>query len=169
MADGFDRVQQEYATAKQAAERRRGVESPGKGGREEWRSGSRHAAGRSRAPIPIRPRIRVADATVEALGALAAGLPRGLLLVRDELAGWLGAFDKYGGGGADRAFAIEAYGGRAYVVDRMKNPEPLRIRHLSIGVLGGVQPDKLEMILNGPDDGLASRLLWACPTRSPDI
>lgn len=119
--------------------------------------------------VPIRPRIRVADATVEALGALAAGLPRGLLLVRDELAGWLGAFDKYGGGGSDRAFAIEMYGGRAYVVDRMKNPEPLRIRHLSIGVLGGVQPDKLEMILNGPDDGLVSRLLWAWPDAKPEF
>ncbi|WP_267407043.1 DUF3987 domain-containing protein, partial [Methylobacterium sp. GC_Met_1] len=111
----------------------------------------------------------MADAMVEALGALAAGLPRGLLLVRDELAGWLGAFDKYGGGGSDRAFAIEMYGGRAYVVDRMKNPEPLRIRHLSIGVLGGVQPDKLEMILNGPDDGLASRLLWAWPETKPEF
>jgi hypothetical protein len=101
--------------------------------------------------------------TTEKLGALAAALSRGLLLVRDELSGWLGGFDRYGGGGADRAFAIEMYGGRPYTIDRMKNAEPLRIRHLSIGVLGGVQPDKIPGIIDGPDDGLASRLLWAWP------
>ncbi|KAA0122230.1 DUF3987 domain-containing protein [Methylobacterium sp. P1-11] len=170
MADGFEQVQQEHATAKQACEARI----------EAWKVEVKTAVKTGNPPptvpddareppAPVRPRIRVADATVEALGALAAGLPRGLLLVRDELAGWLGAFDKYGGGGSDRAFAIEMYGGRAYVVDRMKNPEPLRIRHLSIGVLGGVQPDKLEMILNGPDDGLASRLLWAWPETKPEF
>jgi hypothetical protein len=119
-------------------------------------------------PSPsTRPRICVADTTTERLGALAAALPRGLLLIRDELSGWLGAFDKYGGAGSDRAFAIEMYGGRSYVVDRVKNPEPLRIRHLSVGVLGGVQPDKLSTIIDGPDDGLSSRILWAWPDATP--
>src|SRR4051812_28301553 len=54
-----------------------------------------------------------------------------------------------------------------YVVDRIKHPEPIRIRHLSIGVLGGVQPDKLSAIIEGPDDGLASRLVWAWPDAIP--
>lgn len=116
---------------------------------------------------PVRPRIRVADSTQEKLGALAAALPRGLLQVRDELAGWFGSFDRYGGGGADRAFAIEMYGGRSYTVDRMKHPEPLRIRHLSIGVLGGIQPDKISEILNTPDDGFISRMLWSWPEALP--
>jgi hypothetical protein len=49
----------------------------------------------------------------------------------------------------------------------MKSPEPLRIRHLSVGVLGGVQPDKIAGILDGPDDGLVSRLLWTWPDRKP--
>lgn len=170
MAHGFDQVQQEYATLRQTCDAKL----------EAWKLEVKAAVKNGDAPPaipsdaqepvpPVRPRIRVADATVEALGALAAGLPRGLLLVRDELAGWLGAFDKYGGGGADRAFAIEMYGGRAYVVDRMKNPEPLRIRHLSIGVLGGVQPEKLSVIIDGPDDGLASRLLWAWPDVQPEF
>jgi hypothetical protein len=116
---------------------------------------------------PERPRLQVADATVEKLGALSAALPRGLLLVRDELAGWFGAFDKYGGGGSDRAFAIEMYGGRSYTVDRMKSRKPLCIRHLSIGVIGGIQPDKLADVLDGPDDGLTSRFLWVFPDALP--
>ncbi|GEP04478.1 DUF3987 domain-containing protein [Methylobacterium oxalidis] len=170
MASSFEQLQQDHATIKQASAEKR----------EAWKvevkiavkHGSPSPAmppDAQEPPAPVRPRIRVADATVEALGALASGLPRGLLLVRDELAGWLGALDKYGGAGADRAFAIEMYGGRAHVVDRMKNPEPLRIRHLSIGVLGGVQPDRLAMILNSPDDGLASRLLWAWPDTRPEF
>lgn len=116
---------------------------------------------------PIQPRIRVADATVEKLAVLAAALPRGLLMVRDELAGWLGAFDRYGGSGSDRAFAVEMYGGRSYRVDRMRTTEPLSIRHLSIGILGGIQPDKVSGVLNGPDDGLVARFLWSWPDALP--
>src|SRR3712207_7692377 len=55
----------------------------------------------------------------------------------------------------------------SYTVDRMKNPEPLRIRHLSIGVVGGIQPDKLTGVLDGPDDGLAARFLWTWPDALP--
>ena len=91
------------------------------------------------------------------------------MLARDELSGWLGSFDKYGGGGADRAFAIEMYGGRSYVIDRVKNGEPLKIDHLSVSVLGGIQPDKLSMVTTGPDDGLTSRFLWSWPDQVVDF
>src|SRR3712207_9590504 len=56
---------------------------------------------------------------------------------------------------------------RSYVVDRMRSSEPLQIRHLSVGVLGGVQPDKLPAIIAGPDDGLAARFLWSWPDVLP--
>jgi hypothetical protein len=116
---------------------------------------------------PERPRVRVSDATVEKLASLAAALPRGLLLHRDEIAGWLGAFDKYGGGGSDRAFWLEAYGGRAFVVDRVKHKEPIHVAHLSIAVLGGIQPDKLPKIIGGAEDGFAARFLFAWPETEP--
>jgi hypothetical protein len=169
MAAGFDDLNRDYETRKHIAEAKR----------EAWKAEVKKVAVKpgEQPPAmptdaadptpPSRPRIRVADATTERLGALAAALPRGLLLQRDELSGWLGSFDRYGGGGSDRAFAIEMYGGRSYVVDRMKNPEPLRVRHLSVGVLGGVQPDKLSAIIDGSDDGLASRILWAWPETTP--
>ena len=168
MAAGFDELSRDYETRKHVAEARHeawriDVKAAVKGGTPPP---SRPADAEEPAP-PTRPRIRIADATTERLGALASALPRGLLLQRDELSGWLGAFDKYGGGGSDRAFAIEMYGGRSYVVDRMKNPESLRVRHLSVGVLGGVQPDKLSAIIDGPDDGLSSRILWTWPDTTP--
>src|SRR5205085_2043990 len=43
------------------------------------------------------------------------------------------------------------------------------IRNLSVAVLGGVQPDKIAVITGGPDDGLASRLLWAWPEAAPSF
>jgi hypothetical protein len=170
LAAGYDDTRRDHETKIQVA----------KATREDWEAKVKTAIKEGKPPppmplqaeveeLPPRPRIRIADATVEAKAKLASALPRGLLLVRDELSGWLGSFDKYGGGGADRAFALEMYGGRAYVVDRVKNPLPIRIAHLSIGVLGGVQPDKLGLVLEGPDDGLAARLLWTWPDALPEF
>ncbi|HYF56582.1 MAG TPA: DUF3987 domain-containing protein, partial [Salinarimonas sp.] len=170
MGAGFEAVMAEYESKRVAAEVRR----------ELWERAVEAAikAGESPPPmtedaeapaLPVQPRIRVTDATLEKLGLLAAGLPRGLLLVRDELAGWLGAFDRYGGAGADRAFSLEMYGGRAYAVDRVKHAEPIRIRHLSVGVLGSIQPDRLAGIIDGPEDGLVARFLWCWPEAIPDF
>jgi hypothetical protein len=117
---------------------------------------------------PARPRLLIADATIEAIQARLAGLPRGLATLRDELSGWIGSFDRYGGGGgADRAFMLEAYGGNAYTVDRKKDDEPLRIPFCALNVVGGIQPDKLDMIFGGGDDGFASRFMFVWPDRVP--
>lgn len=112
---------------------------------------------------PTRERIVVSDATTEKLAALAADNPRGLLRLCDELAGWLESFGRYGGGGTDRAFALQCFDGGSYRLDRVKHPLPIAIPHLSIGVLGGIQPDRLEPLFAAPDDGLVSRFLWCWP------
>ena len=121
-------------------------------------------------PEPKRPRIVMSDATMEAAAQLIAAHPSGLLMLRDELAGWIGGLDKYGGGaGAERAFWLEAWGGRSKVVDRVKfEGKELFVPHLSIGVLGGIQPDRLAtLILSGDDDGLAARFILAWPEPAP--
>ena len=118
--------------------------------------------------MPVRPRLYVSDPTVEAMGRLLASHPRGLLFYRDELGGWPANFDRYGGGG-DRAFWSESFGGRPYIIDRVKlGREPICIPHLSIGVTGGIQPDRLaRLLMSGDDDGLASRLLMTWPESVP--
>jgi hypothetical protein len=85
-------------------------------------------------PEPIRPRLMVADTTQEKLALLLSAHSKGLLLHRDELFGWLGSFDRYSGGGGERAFWIEAYGGRQFVVDRVKLKDPIVIPHLTINI-----------------------------------
>ena len=117
---------------------------------------------------PVRPRVHVSDATPEALGKLLSGHPRGLLFYRDELSGWLGNFDRYGGAGGDRAFWAEAFGGRPYTIDRVKHGEPILIPRLSVAVVGGIQPDKLRtMLIAGDDDGLPARFLFIWPKAVP--
>ncbi|MFC3053226.1 DUF3987 domain-containing protein [Kordiimonas pumila] len=107
--------------------------------------------------MPVRKRLTVRDATIEALLAALKGQPKGLLMVRDELAGWFASFDRYSGSkGGDRALWLEAYGGRPYTLDRVKNGgTPFHIPSLAIAVIGGIQPDRLQScLLKGDDDGL---------------
>jgi hypothetical protein len=117
-------------------------------------------------PKPIRPRARAVDATVEKLATILEGLPKGVLYVRDELAGWLMNLSRYSNG-TDRPFWLEGYVGGPYQVDRVKNPDPVFIPHLTIPLFGTIQPDRLADALVGADDGLPSRFLWTWPAAHP--
>ncbi len=117
-------------------------------------------------PKPERPRLFLSDVTMERVAAiLASAAPRGLLMVRDELAGWLKGMTSYNEAG--RAFWIEAYGGRPYRVERQKLEEPIIIPRLAVGVLGTTQPDKVAQMFKEADDGLLARLTWAWPDATP--
>ena len=117
---------------------------------------------------PLMPRVMAMDATTEELQHLLSGQPRGLLYMRDELAGWLGNLDRYGGHGADRAFYIEAWNGGPYVADRVKHRgQPVRIERTSLAILGGMQPDRLREVLTGPEDGSTTRFAWVWPETAP--
>lgn len=115
---------------------------------------------------PVRRRPVVQDATVEALAVILSGNPAGTLMVRDELAGWLN-FDKYSNG--NRAFWLEAFGGRSFTVDRLKNGgKPIHLSFSGVSVVGGIQPDRLsDDLLGGVDDGLVARFLWCWPDKVP--
>jgi hypothetical protein len=146
---------------------------------EEWREKVRKAAiGQSVAPErppgavepvrPPRPRILAMDTSTEKLQRLLAECPRGLLHSRDELSGWLGSFDRYGGNGVDRAFYLECWNGGTYVCDRVHHHDkPVRIEHASLAIIGGMVPDKLRDVFSGADDGLAERFIYIWPDPSP--
>jgi hypothetical protein len=108
------------------------------------------------------PRVVITDATVEATAAILAGNPKGLVLCRDEGSAWLGNIDKHGDG--DRAFWLEAYGGRSHTVDRKKHPEPIRIGHVAVSIVAGIQPDRLAtLLMRGDDDGMSARFQFTWP------
>jgi hypothetical protein len=115
---------------------------------------------------PQEPRLRQNDITIEKVAVLlAAAAPKGLLIIRDELAGWISGMTSYNDAG--RAFWVEAYGGRPYRVERQKHPEPIVVPRLAVAVYGGVQPDRLGPLMRDADDGLLARLLWAWPDPIP--
>ena len=108
------------------------------------------------------------DTTTDELQHLLAEQPRGLLYLRDELSGWLGNHDRYGGNGGDRAFFLECWNGGPYVADRVKyRGQPVRIPRAALAILGGMQPDRLHKALAGADDGLAARFAYVWPDPVP--
>lgn len=122
---------------------------------------------------PLAVRYIVSDTTVEALHPLLLENPRGLLLARDELAGWLGSFDRYakgGKGGADSAHWLSMHGGESIIVDRKTGiPRTIFVPQAYVSVCGGIQPGILNRALGVEhrESGLAARLLLTCPPRRP--
>ena len=107
-------------------------------------------------------RYIVNDGTVEKIGELLNQNPRGLLMCRDELSGWLRNLDKTGREG-DREFFLEAWNGDGgFTYDRIGRGT-LHIEALTLSVLGTIQPGKLQSYINAAiaggtgDDGLLQR------------
>ncbi len=124
------------------------------------------------APPPLSKRRLVStDPTVAKAERMSAANPRGLLLERDELAGWLGGMDRFGSGGSssDRAFWLQAYGGRPWSPDRVKDgDDEIFVPHLTWAIMGGIQPDRLAtLLLGGDDDGMSARFLYFWPEPQP--
>ena len=143
--------------------------------REEWGKEVREANKNGKAPPlppaampsePQCPRLRQNDVTIEKIACLlATAAPKGLVIVRDELIGWLGGMNNYHDAG--RAFWVEAYGGRPYRVERQKHPLPIVVPRLAVSVYGTTQPDKLAPFLQDADDGLLARVIWVWPDPIP--
>jgi len=118
---------------------------------------------------PVMGRALVEDTTTEALAAVLEGNPRGVLVMRDELAAWAKSMDQYksGGKGADRQFWLSAWSGSYVSVDRKGRPEPLVLPVPFVGLFGSIQPSVLPEIGAGREDGLMDRLLFAYPETTP--
>jgi hypothetical protein len=113
-------------------------------------------------PPPPQVRVKLDDVTIEAAQEVLRDSPDGVLYHRDELSGFFGSIDKYAGhrGAAnDRGFWLQAYNGGPYTFDRIKRGSG-RIEHLSVSVLGGIQPEPMrKLAADTVDDGLIQRLV----------
>ena len=102
------------------------------------------------------------DTSIEKLGEILARSPKGLLFKKDEIAGWVGQMEKFGGSSrgasADRAFWVQAYDGGYYVVDRINRGE-IPVDNLSVSVVGGIQPKRLAERKGLTSDGLLQRFI----------
>lgn len=115
------------------------------------------------------PRTYTSDVTVEGLGQLFQENPRGLLLYRDELSGWVQSMDQYRNGkGGDRQFFLSAWSGTRISSDRVSRPR-IRVPLPFLSIVGGIPPDILPDLADGQgrEDGFLPRLLFAFPEQSP--
>jgi hypothetical protein len=116
---------------------------------------------------PVCTRLVVSDSTIEALGLRLKDSPRGVLASYDELAGWIGGFDRFKSGSSDSAKWLEFYSGSQCIIDRAKSSRPLIIDRASVSLFGTIQPAIIRKHLTKDykSSGLAARLLFAMPPR----
>lgn len=130
------------------------------------------------APPPIRPddtlkaparmRVIVADATFEKLHEILAENPAGVLVIRDELTGWVAELDRLGREG-ERAFFLSAWNGDTpHTIDRIGRGS-IHVPACCVNLFGNIQPARLRTYLvdaleDGPaNDGLFQRfqvIVW---------
>jgi hypothetical protein len=123
---------------------------------------------------PVLKRYKTEDATVEKISEILLENPRGILVHRDELSGWLRNLDKQGREG-DRSFYLESWNGTgSFDVDRIGRGS-LHVPALCLSILGSIQPGPLSTYVyqatqgEKGDDGLLQRfqlLVWPDPSPS---
>jgi Protein of unknown function (DUF3987) len=136
-----------------------------------WRKQCEKAVNEKREPPPmpiaavepgefIWPSIYVSDSTIPRLARLCIVRPRGMLQIRDELAGLMASIRQQAGG---RAFYLESWDGGKFVVERVEDQRSFVVPNLLVGITGGFQPDKLSSAFRGDQDGLYARFLYGWP------
>jgi hypothetical protein len=108
----------------------------------------------------VAPRLHVSTGTIERFAELLLARPQGVLRLSDELSGLFLNMSRYSNG-QDNEFWLEAWNGNPYTVENMGRQ--LAVDHLLIGVVGGLQPDKVAKSFSGDLDGMYARFLFAWP------
>jgi hypothetical protein len=139
-----------------------------------WKQACRSKDGTSEPP-PVAPAPEVTlaaltnNTTVEGLAKLMGTNPRGLLLARDELSGWLD-FGRYSGGGGaasgDVAEFLQMHSAGQLIVDRAGRGR-LTVKRASLSITGGIQPGILTRAIGDEhqENGLLPRFLLASPPK----
>lgn len=118
-------------------------------------------------PAPIEhpeiPRLLIENTTLDKAQEIASTTSRGLFMIRDELAEWIGSMDAYKSkGGSDRAAWLSSYNGGPLHVDRIGRGS-IHIKNWSCSILGGIQNDLISRMAGSmTDDGLLQRFMIVC-------
>lgn len=128
---------------------------------EAWRKSKGSAD--SEPAKPLRRRLLVEDTTTEALQQVQLDTGSRLFCIRDELSGHFAAMDRYNernGGSPDRAYWLETFNGGGFMSDRIKRGMGRYIECNMVGLLGGIQPDKIRSVIQtAEDDGMIQRMI----------
>jgi putative DNA primase/helicase len=140
-----------------------------------WKELSK-AAHKKNAAQPVRPdtslrpptqkRLILTDSTFEKTHELLAENPAGLMILRDELVGWLAQLDRQGREG-ERGFSLECWNGNSgFTIDRISRGS-VYVPACCLSLLGCVTPGRLRSYLaaalddTAENDGLIQRFQLA--------
>ena len=118
-------------------------------------------------PKPPWKQRHATDTTTEALGLLLVDNAEGVNMYHHEITEFIGRMDAYSGkdGGKDRGVYLRSYDGGYVTINRAGRAQPLVIDNFSVGILAGIQPEKLAYLFKksgGGSDGLYQRFLMYC-------
>jgi hypothetical protein len=112
---------------------------------------------------PDKPKTTISkNATMESIFRIHQDNEKGIILFKDEIVGMLKDFNKYNKGGGDKQELMELFNGNSLRVDRATK-ETIYLPETCINVIGGIQPDKINSLLNEDNisDGFYFRLLFS--------
>ncbi|WP_034384878.1 YfjI family protein [Deinococcus sp. YIM 77859] len=107
-----------------------------------------------REAAPVATRYVVNNVTYEKLGELLGENPRGLTMVRDELAGWIDHMSREENAEARGFFLTSWNGDGSYDFDRIGRGT-VRVDHLCLAVVGMIQPGPMQQFLRRSRAGTA--------------
>lgn len=113
---------------------------------------------------PRRVRFMMQDVTNEAVHRILSENPRGLILMHDELAGWVKNFNRYNSG-SESEFWMSVFNHKVAMSDRKSSQSGVFIRNPFLCVIGTIQPKVLTDLAanNRNANGFMERILYVFP------
>lgn len=121
---------------------------------------------------PVCRQIITNDTTIESLVGILIDNPKGFLVSRDELAGWIESFGRYTGSNSDLQAWLEFWEGGSLVINRRSAENRVRsVAAAGVSVTGTIQPELFKTILTPKymAAGLGARFLLANPPRTKRV
>lgn len=115
--------------------------------------------------MPEGQELVLYDFTIEGVYRLLQRNPRGVIVTRDEVTGWLNSMNQYKQKGSEEQFWLENYNSGMVKINRQKSERPLMVYNSFVAVLGGTQPKLIEKFVEGDKahNGFLARMLWSYP------
>lgn len=113
--------------------------------------------------VPEPKRFLLNDTTPESLVITLANNPKGCGIIYDELAGFLGRFDRYSSG-ADEQMYLSLFNGDSIMRTRVKSETNASAKNSYLTIIGTIQPSVMSKFFSGKSDsGFFDRWILCYP------